>query len=80
MASSYTYKNRADLAYDANKKRLRAEGQIILATILNEALNEMTVQFNKAKDRGEVLTIGGTQKEMKAFLKLAADRELSDGK
>lgn len=73
---NYTYKDQVRLTYDANKKRLHAEGQIILATLMNEALHEMTSQFNAALARGEVLEIGGSREEMKEFLRVAASREL----
>jgi hypothetical protein len=76
---NYLYKDNAALAYDANKKRLRAEGAIVLASVMNEALNEMTDQFNKALNEGKILEIGGSREEMKSFLRLAAQRELGDG-
>lgn len=74
---SYNTKDSVALAYDANKKRLRAEGSIILAELLNMALAEMTGQFNDALDRGEILEIGGTREEMKGFLRVAAKRQLA---
>lgn len=73
---NHIYKDSVGLAYDANKKRLRTEGQIILAALMNEALHEMTAQFNEALSRGEVLEIGGSREEMKEFLRIAATREL----
>jgi hypothetical protein len=76
---SYIYKDRIVLVFEANKKRLRAEGQIILATLLNEALGEMSRQFDAAQARGELLEIGGSREEMKQFLRVAAQRELGDG-
>ena len=76
MTTGYRYKNAVDLAYDANKKRLRTEGAIILAELMNEALSEMTTQFNEAQNRGEILEIGGSREEMKAYLRVAAKRHL----
>ena len=76
---AYAYKDAAALAYDANKKRLRTEGQILLAAAMNEALREMTTQFNEALKRGEVLEIGGSREELKALLLSAAQRELAPG-
>lgn len=73
---SYTYKDVSTLAYDANKKRLRAEGAIILAELMNEALSEMTQQFNDKLAQGIVLEIGGSREEMKGFLRLAAQKQL----
>ena len=72
----YNYKDNARLAYDANKKRLSTEGAIILDVIMNEALAEMTAQFNEALANGEILEIGGSREEMKRFLRIAATREL----
>ena len=77
---NYTYKDDVSLAFEANKKRLRAEGSIILSALLNEALSEMTTQFNAALARGEVLEIGGSREEMKAFLRVAAQKQLGTGK
>ena len=76
---NYTYKDAVGLAFDANKKRLRAEGSILLAAVMNEALNEMTEQFNEGLKRGEILEIGGSRDEMKQFLATAAQRELGAG-
>lgn len=76
---NHTYKDNVTLAYDANKKRLRAEGQIILAELMNEALAEMSREFNAALARGEVLHVGGTREEMRAFLATAAQRQLGVG-
>jgi hypothetical protein len=72
----YRYKDRVALAYDSNKKRLRAEGQIILAALMNEALHEMTEEFNAALAENRLLEIGGTREEMKRFLAKAAERHL----
>lgn len=72
----YTHKDAVSLAYDANKKRLRTEGSIVLAEVMNAALTEMTDQFNEALNRGEVLEIGGSRDEMKALLLAAARKQL----
>ena len=76
---NYTSKDNVALAYDANKKRLRAEGQIVLAELMNMALDEMTTQFNAALAKGEILEIGGTREEMKEFLRIAAQKQLGSG-
>ena len=74
---SYRYKDNVQLAYDANVKRLRAEGAIVLAGLMNEALHEMDRQFTEAVNRGEILSIGGTREEMLGFLRTAADKQLA---
>jgi hypothetical protein len=76
---NHTYKDDVALAYDANKSRLRVEGKILLASAMNEALHEMTTQFNEALAHGEILEIGGSKEELKALLLKAAQRELSPG-
>jgi hypothetical protein len=76
---NYGYKDKAAMAYDANKKRIRAEGAIVLAAAMNEALNEMTRQFNEALHRGEILEIEGSREEMKALLLAASQKELAPG-
>ena len=76
---NHTYKDEVALAYDANKKRLRTEGSIILAAVMNEALHEMTSQFNAALAEGGILEITGSREEMKSFLRSAAQKELGDG-
>jgi hypothetical protein len=73
------YKDNVRLTFDANKKRLRAEGQILLDRVMNEALNEMATQFNDALARGELLEIGGSQAEMRQFLAVAAAKQLGAG-
>lgn len=77
---SYNKKDKVTLAYDANKKRLRAEGSIILMHIMNDAISEMDTQFAEALNRGEILNIGGTVAEMKEYLRRAAEKELGTGK
>ena len=76
---NYITKDNVQLAYDANKKRLRAEGAIILDAVLNLALTEMTTQFNAALGEGQILEIGGTREEMKEFLRVAAQKQLGAG-
>ena len=76
---NFSHKDSVALAYDANKKRLRAEGSIILAEVMNEALHEMTTQFNVALGQGQILHIGGPREEMKQLLRAAAVKELSSG-
>lgn len=75
--AGYRYKDRVDLEFSANLKRLRVEGRIILDDVLNEALNEMNFQFQAALARGEILSIGGSREDMKAYLRAAAERQLS---
>lgn len=74
--TGYRKKDRLALAYDANKKRIRTEGTIILNEVLNSALAEMDRQFQEAVNRGELLSIVATGEEMRAFLRDAAAREL----
>lgn len=76
---NYNHKDAVALAYDANKKRLRLEGRIILDRLMNEALAEMTHEFNEGLQRGELLNIGGSAEELKGFLRIAARRELGVG-
>ena len=72
----HRYKDRIELTYEANKRRLRLEGGLILAEMMNEALQEMNTAFHEALNRGELLEISGTREEMKGFLKRAAARHL----
>lgn len=74
---TYNYKDGVALAYERNKKRLRLEGTVVLDAMMNEALSEMTAEFNKGLERGEILEIGGSQEDMRRYLKLAAQKELS---
>lgn len=75
--SGYQKKDAVRLAYNANKKRLRCEGQVILDAIMNEALDEMDRQFQEAIGRGEILHIGGSAAEMRAYLRRAAEKNLA---
>jgi hypothetical protein len=76
---THSHKDNVQLEWDNNKRRLRAEGACILAEIMNEAINEMTTQFNEALGRGEILQIGGTRREMQGYLAIAAQRQLGVG-
>lgn len=73
---AYTKKDNILLTFEENKKRLRMEGNLILARVMNEALAEMSGQFTEALARGELLKIGGSADEMREFLRVAADRHL----
>lgn len=75
----FNKKDNIALAFDANKKRLRVEGAIILDELMNEAIGEMTNQFDEALNRGEILHVGGSREEMKGFLRIAAQRQLQLG-
>lgn len=77
---NYTHKDAVTLAFDANKKRLRTEGSIVLAALMNEALNEMTTRFNAGLAEGEILEIGGSRDELRELLRDVAQRELGPGK
>ena len=72
------YKDAAELAYDANRVRLRTEGRIALARLLNEAMNEMTVEFKAALARGELLELDGSPEEMERYLFAAVQRRQED--
>lgn len=56
----YKYKNQSALAYDANKKRLRAEANIITSEALNEAIENMTQEFNSSLHNGIILELTDT--------------------
>lgn len=74
--TSYRYKDKVELAFDANKTKLRAEGNIILKSLMNEALNEMSIEFNAKLAAGEIYHIGGSREDMLRFLRIAATKEL----
>lgn len=73
----YRYKDAARRAYDANKKRIRVEAQILLDEMLNEAFDEMTRQFNEALNRGEILDLTASRGELLELLSSAAKRQLT---
>lgn len=72
--SRYNRKDAVQLAYDANKKRLRAEVSVITDALLNEVLDEMTEQFNAALLRGELLQISGSRDELLGYVGRATKR------
>lgn len=57
----YKYKDAAASAYDANKKRLRAEANIVMADALNEAIEDMTHEFNSSLHNGVILELESHQ-------------------
>lgn len=77
MARSYHKMDEVELAFEGNKKRLRTEGSIILQRVMNEALAEMTSQFQESLAHGELLQLGGTAAEMKQYLKLASEKQFA---
>lgn len=77
--ADYTYKDESALTYDANKIRLRTEGRLLLARLMNEAIAEMTRQFNDAQLRGELLEVTGNQDQLRELLWAAAQHTLGPG-
>ena len=71
---TYNYKNHTALAYDENKKRLRLEASIVLAEIMNEALKEMTREFNDGLARKHLHRLSAA--EARAFLSAATRKML----
>lgn len=76
MATNYNYKGPEKLAFEANKKRLRTECNILLERVINEVFNEMTLQFNEALADGQILEISGSRDHVKELLRIAAAKEL----
>lgn len=74
----YIHKDNILLEFEANKKRLRTEGRIVLDRVLNEALDQMAKEFNAGLDRGEVLRVESSPNELRRLLWQAARLELSD--
>lgn len=73
---SYKKKDNVALAFAANVKRIRLEARIVLDHVLNEALAEMSKEFDEGLLRGELLNIAGSPEELKEFLRRAAEKEL----
>lgn len=74
---NHIHKGPAELAYDENKKRLRFEGRILLDRIMNEVLDVMTTEFQAALLRGEVLEVGSTREEARAYFARVAQAQLT---
>lgn len=72
--ATFTHKTDVDLTFDANKRRIRTEANILLAALINEALEEMSTKFNKGLAKGNVLEIGGDRDEMRALLRRVAKK------
>lgn len=73
---SYIYKDETELAFAANKKLLRAQGAVILDRIMNEALHEMTEEFNEGIAQGKILYLEATSNDIKGYLQKAANKQL----
>lgn len=76
---NYNYKGAAQQTFDENKLRLRLEGRIVLNRIMNEVLREMTVEFQEAVLRGEILSVGGSASETQQYFTAAARKALGSG-
>jgi hypothetical protein len=72
----FTSKDEATLAYEANKKRLRVEGQLILDRVMNEALRDMTAEFNKNLNRGRIVSLALNEDALKRSFRRAAKKVL----
>lgn len=72
----YNRKNESTLTFNANKKRLRNEAQILLDALMNDALSEMSDEFEEALIRGEVQRIEGTREDLREYLRRASERVL----
>lgn len=78
--AAHKKKSKTELIYDANKKRIRTEGSILLAELMNEALDVMTEKFEEAKQNGGVLELDGNRGKLKEYLWEASKRTLSETK
>lgn len=76
MATNYNYKGPEKLVYDANRKRLLTECNILIDRVKNEVFNEMTLQFNEALANGQILEFSGASDHVKELLRIAAAKEL----
>jgi hypothetical protein len=65
--SSYNHKDKSALAYDEGKRRLRCEVQNVCAGVLNEALDDMTKQFNEGLHSGQLFRISFSHEEIAAL-------------
>lgn len=79
MSQSYRHKGHDELIFDANVKRIRLEGRIILDEVMNEALKIMSDRFQEARLNGTVLELDGNKELLKEFLLEASKRELESG-
>lgn len=77
MATKYNRKTEAELAFDANKKRLRAEVQLIADELLNQAFSVMSEEFQQAYIRGEILQVEGNREQLLKYLQTATTKVLS---
>jgi hypothetical protein len=72
----YTHKDATTLAYEANKKRLRVEGQILLDNMMNEAVHEMTQQFNKELSHGRIVELKLDEDSVRKLFKSSSRKVL----
>lgn len=73
---SYIYKDETEIAFAANRKLLRAQGAVILDRMMNEALKEMSDEFNKGIAEGRILRLEATSDDIIKYLQKAVHKQL----
>jgi hypothetical protein len=72
--SRYSKKDATAMTYDANKRKLRHELALLNAELLNEALSEMTRDFEYALQQDRRVAISLSRQEVIGYLKGAVER------
>lgn len=72
----YVAKDQTQLTYEANVKRIRTEGRVVLDTMLNEALAAHSKAFNAGVQRGELLELRLDAQDVKRLLGSSAQKVL----
>lgn len=73
---SYRKKDNIRLTYMENEKRMRLEGRLLVERLLNEAVAEMSAEFDEALANGQLLVVGDTRDDLQRYLRTAADKLL----
>ena len=73
---SHIYKDEVALAWLENREKVTLQGRQILRRVLNEALNELDIEFKAAIQRGEILELDAGKDDIKRLLLQASQKEL----
>jgi len=77
MAIGYKQISEAELAWRENRENINLLGRQLLRRVLNEVLTELDRQFLEGLERGEILEINPSARELKELLLNHAKKELT---
>jgi hypothetical protein len=76
MSLGYAKKTEAQLVWKENKEKITLQARQLMNRMLNEALTELSANFQAGLEKGEILNLDAAKEELRQLLLSAAKREL----